>query len=70
MIKKREVIKIDATTGEELARYSSVFEAAGHITTAAPGVDQVSRSGNICGACKGYPRRTAYGFRWKYADAE
>jgi hypothetical protein len=46
--------------GNVLRRFGSLIDAA-HFVGA-------QRSANICMCCKGYKRKTAYGYMWRYAD--
>ena len=56
----KRVKRIDPQTGEVLAEYASLADAARY-------VGKMSAKQLITDTCKGY-KNTAYGYRWEYAD--
>jgi len=59
MNRKRRVQQYDRTTGQLLAEYESTREAGRRCYISAVA---------ISAAARGFPKRTAAGYRWRYAD--
>ena len=61
----RPVAQYDATTGEEVGRFPSIYAAA--VNFYRPKANAVMVS--IIGCCRGR-QKTAYGYRWEYQKEE
>ena len=59
--RKKAVIQIDKDTGEELNKYSSLCEASNAVGAS---TDKGTHIGQVCRG----KRKTAYGYKWKYAE--
>ena len=60
-VSRREVYKIDKTSGKILQKFTSLKEAADNVGSG-------DRSMNISAVCRG-KQKTAYGYRWCYVDS-